>query len=100
MSRKDFLKHNEAFMCLHCGTANSPAAKSERNHCRACLFSRHVDGETPGDRKSGCHALMEPVSLDQRSKKGFMVLHRCVKCGKEMWNRAAEDDELVELSHA
>ncbi len=97
MPRKDFKKHNEGFACLKCGVKNTPAKKSERNHCFSCLFSLHVDEVTPGDRKSLCKNLMEPVSLDYRGNKGFMVLHRCVQCGKEIWNRAAEDDEVADF---
>ena len=97
MARKEFLKRNEAFLCLRCGENNPPAAASTRNHCFACLFSLHVDEATPGDRKSACGGLMEAIMLDQRGKKGFMILHRCVKCDKEMWNRCAEDDEVVKF---
>lgn len=95
MSRKDFKKHNEGFVCGKCGTTNPPASKSERNHCRVCLFSLHVDGGTPGDRASDCHGFMEPTSLDFRGNKGFMIVHRCCACGKEMLNRAAPDDEIA-----
>lgn len=97
MARKDFKRHNKRFKCLNCGKTNSPAAKSERNHCFSCLYSLHVDDETPGDRKSNCGALMQPMRLDHSGKKGFMILHRCVKCGKEMLNRAAEDDDLSRM---
>lgn len=95
MGRKDFKKHNEAFKCQKCGKENPPAKKSERNHCFACLHSLHVDKETPGDRLSECHGLMEPISLDYKGKKGFMIRHKCVKCGKEILNKAAEDDDLT-----
>lgn len=94
MPRKDFKKHNKAFQCRQCGTKNPPAQRSERNHCFRCLYSLHVDEETPGDRQSLCDALMEPIGLDQRGNKGFMILHRCLRCRKEMWNRAAGDDKL------
>lgn len=97
MGRKDFKKHNEGFICLKCGQANEKAAKSERNHCFSCLYSLHVDEETPGDRDSACRGLMEPVMLDKRGKKGFMILHRCVKCRKEIWNRTAAEDELLKI---
>lgn len=95
MSRKDFIKRNGGFVCLKCNEINPPAVKGERNHCRRCLFSLHVDKETPGDRASDCFGLMEPVGLDYKGKKGFMIVHRCVKCGKEMLNKKAEDDELI-----
>lgn len=100
MARKDFVKRNTGFICQKCGAENPPARKSERNHCSACLSSLHVDLETPGDRKSNCSGIMEPVSLDHRGNKGFMILHRCVKCKKKMWNRAAEDDELRKIFNA
>lgn len=99
MGRKDFTKRNESFKCLKCGEINPPAVKSSRNHCRRCLFSLHVDLETPGDRKSDCRGLMEPVGLDYKGKKGFMIIHRCVECGKEMKNKAAEDDEVEKISN-
>lgn len=98
MSRKDFKKHNTGFLCLKCGAKSPPAAKSERNHCAFCLYSLHVDGETPGDRMSPCGKLMEPISLDKRGNKGFMILHRCIGCRKEMWNRMADDDDLNRIS--
>lgn len=94
MARKDFVKWNASFTCKNCGENNAPAKKSERNHCFHCLHSLHVDLETPGDRKSHCLGLMEAVALDYRGKKGFMILHRCVKCRKKMWNRTAEEDKL------
>ena len=92
MGRKDFKKHNTGFICLKCGAKNPKATESERNHCRECLYSLHVDKKTPGDRKSDCHGLMEPVGLDYKGKKGFMIKHKCVKCGKEIPNKRAEDD--------
>ncbi len=97
MPRKDFTKHNTGFTCNSCGEINPKAEKSERNHCRKCLFSLHVDEETPGDRKSGCGALMFPAGHDYRGNKGFMILHRCMKCRKESWNKAAGDDELTKF---
>lgn len=98
MGRKDFKKRNEPFKCQKCGAKNLPAKKSERNHCFGCLWSLHVDKETPGDRLSECGGLMEPIKLDLRGGKGFMILHKCEKCGKKIWNRAADDDKLQEAS--
>ena len=93
MSRKDFKRHNMPFTCAKCGEKNPALRGGERNHCRACLFSLHVDVETPGDRKSACRGLMEPTKLDHKGGKGFMVWHTCVECGKEIRNTLAEDDE-------
>jgi len=100
MPRKLFLKHNEGFKCANkqCGQKNAPATRSERNHCSACLYSLHVDEETPGDRKSKCLGFMQPHALDYRGGKGFLILHKCVKCGKEMRNSLAEDDDAATVS--
>ena len=98
MARKDFKKRNEGFKCLRCDNLNKSAEKGERNHCCMCLYSLHVDEETPGDRKSDCCGLMEPFMLDYKGKKGFMIMHKCVKCHKEMWNRVASDDNLDKIT--
>jgi hypothetical protein len=77
---------------LHCGAAVEALQNgSYRNHCPVCLYSLHVD-ERPGDRASSCGGLMEPVAVDYRSAKGFMVVHRCLRCGFTRPNRAAPDD--------
>lgn len=98
MGRKDFRSHNKAFTCQKCQEENPPAQNGERNHCRKCLHSLHVDAETPGDRKSTCCGLMEPVRIDYKGAKGFMVVHRCIICGKEIANRTASDDTVEKLN--
>jgi RNHCP domain-containing protein len=35
---------------------------------------------------------MAPIGVDYRTPKGFMVVHRCVRCGFMRPNRAAPDD--------
>jgi len=92
MSRKEFFRHNESFVCAKCKEENPSAQDTERNHCRKCLYSLHVDQETPGDRKSGCGSLMEPYKIGYKGAKGFMIVHRCLLCNKEIANRAASDD--------
>lgn len=74
-----------------------------RNHCPHCLWSRHIDEKTPGDRQSKCGGLMEPVGLsfkdegtDKYGKKiqgEIMIIHRCQNCNKETKNRIAGDDD-------
>ena len=94
-------KINQKFVCSNCGHQNPPAIRTCRNHCRQCLFSLHVDLELPGDRASLCHGLLEPVGLEQNGKKGFMILHKCLKCGYENRNLTSEDDNsdaLIKLS--
>lgn len=88
MSRK---KENTSFKCLNCGKIVEPLTNgSYRNHCPFCLYSLHVDNK-PGDRLSECKSLMKPVGLIYKSKKGWQIVHKCVKCGHEQVNKIADD---------
>lgn len=117
------------FTCLNCGkevstnnlfgTQNKPISLEfetlvkcfepkvkyfgHRNHCPYCLYSKHVDQDISGDRKSECRALMEPVGLTFK-KEGFdkwgkekqgeiMIIHRCLGYQKISINRIAGDDD-------
>ncbi|MEK7672642.1 MAG: RNHCP domain-containing protein [Patescibacteria group bacterium] len=98
---KNFIVIKETFTCLKCGKKNPLLEGTCRNHCMKCLYSQHLDENTPGDRLSNCHGLMEPISLDQTGKKGYKIFHKCLECGKILPNKAAPDDdfnELIELS--
>src|SRR4051812_29248383 len=91
-----FIARQEPFVCEHCHREVLPLESgSYRNHCPHCLYSKHVDDTGPGDRASLCQGLMAPVTLDQDGKKGWMILHRCTRCGKEIPNKAAPDDDLT-----
>ncbi len=94
------------FACLHCGAlVSADALRSgvhNRNHCPACLSSRHLDQFEPGDRLSACKARMRPVGLTlKRSAKKYpgrgqgelMLVHECDDCGKLSINRIAADDD-------
>lgn len=73
-----------------------------RNHCPLCLWSKHVDLKTPGDRRSDCDARMQPVGLTMKDIKynpfthktsgELMIVHKCLKCGRTSCNRIAGDD--------
>jgi hypothetical protein len=63
---------------------------SYRNHCPACLYSKHVD-VVPGGRASTCHGPMRPVRHEQRSGKGWVIVHCCERCGSARSNRMAVD---------
>jgi len=67
---------------------------SHRNHCPYCLYSRHVDENRPGDRASTCGGLMAPVGAFTRPKGEHVVVHRCLTCGFERYNRIAADDDF------
>lgn len=83
---------NQGFVCAHCGADVPPLANgSYRNHCPACLHSLHVD-VNPGDRASDCGGLLVPVGAQQSGKKGWVIVHRCARCGAERRNKAALDD--------
>ncbi|MGE6258007.1 RNHCP domain-containing protein [Heyndrickxia sporothermodurans] len=98
MSRK---KENQGFICENCGETILPLTNgSYRNHCPFCLHSKHVDRQC-GDRLNDCHGLMEPIEIIYSSKKGYMIIHRCLKCQDIKRNKAAADtiqpDHLLQL---
>ncbi len=92
--RKNPISLNEPFRCLNCRNSNPQADKTCRNHCRICLFSLHVDEKVPGDRQSHCHGLMKPLYINHRGNKGLQIIHICQKCGKQIPNIVAADDNL------
>ena len=87
--------------------ANGPGVRTTlfvsgcRNHCPFCLSSKHVD-ILPGDRQSDCGGILRPVGVDYKGSKGWMILHRCEKCGYTTQNKAAVDtvqpDDLLLLT--
>lgn len=93
--RKQRNSHEEVFKCRHCKRFVCPAEHGthHRNHCPFCLFSRHVDDHI-GDRMSSCGASMEPVGHFQRPNDEYMLVHRCLACGLERFNRIAADDDF------
>jgi hypothetical protein len=90
---------DQAFKCGNCKQfIGAPIAGGRhRNHCPNCLYSRHVDDTMPGDRKSDCHALMEPAGILTRRNGEQVIIHRCLGCGKEDPNRIAADDNPLLL---
>jgi len=101
-SRIEFSPRSERDQAFKCGKCKqfigAPVSGGrQRNHCPNCLYSRHVDGTMPGDRKSDCHGMMAPVGTLFRRNGEQMILHRCNTCGKESPNRIAADDNPVLL---
>ena len=83
---------NQGFTCERCGGKVFPLGTgSYRNHCPYCLWTIHVD-DIPGDRREDCKGLMEPIDIDYRSSKGYIVIHKCVSCGTVRRNKLALDD--------
>lgn len=83
---------NQPFACANCGAEVAPLRSGGyRNHCPVCLHSLHVD-VNPGDRAADCGGLLEPVGVEHSAKKGWVLVHRCRRCGAVRRNRAALDD--------
>ena len=81
MESKRFTKNDNGFICAHCGKEVEPLGYTSRNHCPFCLWSLHVD-INPGDRACECRAPMEPVKVVTDPKKGYIIIHKCTKCGE------------------
>jgi hypothetical protein len=97
------------FRCTHCGhivsSAHLLSGVNNRNHCPYCLWSRHLDLYSAGDRLSACKAPMQPLALTakrSRNKYGrgrgeLMLVHLCTDCGDISLNRIAADDDASTL---
>ena len=87
---------NEVFKCKHCRRfiGPLPCGGQHRNHCPFCLHSRHVDEQSSGDRLSVCGSVMAPIGTFQRHNGEHVVVHRCLGCGFERFNRIAADDDF------
>jgi len=93
LEKKLFTKNDASFVCAHCGKEVKPLGYSSRNHCPFCLWSLHVD-VNPGDRENSCRAPMEPIFAEVDPKKGFVIVHKCTKCGEIKRNRAAHEAQV------
>lgn len=97
--RKNFIVIDEPFVCAKCGKKNPASGVSCRNHCKFCLFSKHVDSIVPGDRNAACHGLMAPLYVIFDAKKGYMIAHKCQSCARISLNKAAEGDNINLLTN-
>ncbi|MBE6672878.1 MAG: RNHCP domain-containing protein [Ruminococcaceae bacterium] len=93
METKRFTKNDAGFTCLNCGKEVLPLGYTSRNHCPFCLCSLHVD-ELPGDRANLCRGIMDAVKAEPDPKKGYVILHRCRKCGQICRNKAAHEAKV------
>jgi hypothetical protein len=89
----------DEFRCRHCKLMVGPVpwGGHNRNHCPYCLYSRHVDRKTPGDRASDCGGSMAPAGVFTRGKGEHVLVHRCLSCGVERYNRIAADDDFEKV---
>ena len=93
MEQKRFTKNDCSFTCANCGRQVEPMGSSSRNHCPFCLCSLHVD-INPGDRANPCGGILRPVRALPDPKRGFIIIHRCDKCGTEVRNKAAHEAKV------
>ncbi len=103
---KRFTVRNDPFSCEHCGKeVPSTSGSTPRNHCPFCLWSKHLD-INPGDRANPCQGMMRPIGIYTHSKKSYVILHECERCGGRMkakammmdGNAADDFDLLLALS--
>ena len=87
---KKFTRNIEDFICTHCGAHVS--GNGYTNHCPNCLWSRHVDNN-PGDRQSTCGGMMRPIGVETKNSE-YIIIHKCEKCGKEIRQKASENDDI------
>ncbi|HEX6291111.1 MAG TPA: RNHCP domain-containing protein [Herpetosiphonaceae bacterium] len=100
----------QAFQCLNCQqyVCCDPllAGVQNRNHCPACLWSRHLDWKIAGDRRSACRAAMQPIGLTTKHSRNkyaqerdgeLMLIHRCTGCATIVINRIAGDDSAAAI---
>lgn len=94
------IARNEGFKCEKCGRKVEPVkyGGSYRNHCPYCLWSKHVDTQTPGDRGATCQGMMEPIGVFTRRTGEYVLVHKCTKCGFEHYNRIAGDDDFEKVT--
>ena len=96
--QRRWFSRSEDFRCRHCRTfvgAVPLGGRHHRNHCPRCLYSRHVDGSTSGDRASECGGMMAPIGAFTRMKGEYVIVHQCLACGFERHNRIAADDDFA-----
>ena len=93
METKRFTKNDNGFICANCGKEVPPLGYTSRNHCPHCLCSLHVD-INPGDRANTCGGPLRPVRAEPHPKRGFIIVHRCERCGAISRCRAAHEAKV------
>jgi hypothetical protein len=97
--RDERRRQPSSFRCGHCrlDVSFDAPGTAHRNHCPNCLWSRHLDDDTPGDRKADCGSLMEAIGITVRRGGEWVIVHRCAGCDEVHLNRTAGDDNPLML---
>jgi|WetSurMetagenome_2_1015567.scaffolds.fasta_scaffold909522_1 hypothetical protein len=90
---KKFTRKKENFSCEKCGTRTEGTGYTD--HCPNCLWSKHVD-INPGDRRSGCGGIMEPIGIEIKKGK-YIIYYECKKCFYKHKVRADERDDMDKI---
>ena len=93
MESKRFSKNDAGFVCKACGKEVEPLGYTSRNHCPLCLCSLHVD-VNPGDRANTCGGILRPISATPDAKRGYVIIHKCERCGAVVRNRTAHEAKV------
>ena len=93
MNDKVFTMVDEEFVCEVCGHKVKKLNYTARDHCNNCLSSKHLD-INPGDRKSSCKGILEPISIEKAPKDKYKIVYKCKKCGEIKKNIMADDDNF------
>ena len=65
----------------------------QRNPSPAPTMADKMD-VNPGDRAAECGGDMEPVRVFPDARRGYVILHRCTRCGAERRCRAAHEAKV------
>jgi RNHCP domain len=97
--RRERRNEPSSFRCRNCrlDVPTRALGTAHRNHCPNCLWSRHLDDDSPGDRAADCGSLMEPIAISVRGDGEWVLVHRCMGCDELHLNRAAGDDNPLML---
>jgi hypothetical protein len=97
--RRERRNEPSSFRCRNCrlDVPTHALGTAHRNHCPNCLWSRHLDDDSPGDRAADCGSLMEPIAISIRGDGEWVLVHRCTGCDELHLNRTAADDNPLML---
>jgi hypothetical protein len=97
--RRERRNEPSSFRCRNCrlDVPTHALGTAHRNHCPNCLWSRHLDDDSPGDRAADCGSLMEPIAISVRGDGEWVLVHRCTGCDELHLNRTAADDNPLML---
>ena len=48
----------------------------------------------PGDRANECAGILRPIKAEPDAKRGYVIIHRCERCGEVVRNKAAHEAKI------